>query len=143
MGETHQHLTFDHIIQGVIRNISIEASAWNQTAFVYQGLVSNTALHLRATDGGHLQNNNSYTVKFIPDFYPGQSEEPMGYICTSLELDPRTSVPDSFLCCELDIASVGQEVAENLQYQSFSLGQSFHKIQVLMFCNVQVCGCRP
>ena len=119
MFKTHQCSTCDHIclhslqfeVQGIVINISIETSTRNQTAFVSQSLVSNTALLLWAADSGHLLNENSLKDLFSPGFCPGWSEEPMVYSCTPLELDPSTFESGIPLCCERGISSDGQEVA--------------------------------
>ena len=60
----HQNSTFHHSLlqlelQGIVPNISVETIARNQTDFVSQSLVSNTALLLWAAGGEHLFSENS------------------------------------------------------------------------------------
>ena len=62
---THQNSTCHHIglhssLHEIICDISIETSTRNQTAFVFQSLVCNTALLLWATEGENLQDEISF-----------------------------------------------------------------------------------
>ena len=73
---------FYSVYSGVVFNVSIESGAGNQTAFVFQGLVSNTALLLWATGGELLQDGNPFKYLVLPEFCPGWFEEPMGHTHT-------------------------------------------------------------
>ena len=69
---------------------------------------------------------------FLPDFCPGQSEEPMVNNSSRFELDPGISESGIPLCCGQGISSDDWEVAESFLSQSFSSKHSSHKIQVQM-----------
>ena len=60
MFKTPQYFTCHHcVLQGIVLGISIETRTGNQTAFVFQSLVSNTATHRWATEGELLINENN------------------------------------------------------------------------------------
>ena len=138
--ETKLNDTFYHrLFEGVIRYVSIETSARNQTCVVLQCLPCDTALTLWSTnDVCLLERSRFIELKKKPFLCCCQLLEAMGHSCSYFALDGGTYHSDNPLCRGRDIFSGCQEALQSFLCQSYFLECALHRLQVHMQYDVRV-----